>query len=135
MIEAFNRLERPLLIAGSGRDRERFEALANRTLPSWATWPTATCPSLMARSRAFVWPGEEDFGIAPIQAMAAGRPVIAYAAGGALDTVVPGTGTCLRPDARGYHRTVEAFDDATLTRRLSGHTRPSLIVPSFASGY
>jgi glycosyltransferase involved in cell wall biosynthesis len=66
----------------------------------------------MARSRAFVWPGEEDFGIAPIQAMAAGRPVIAYAAGGALDTVVPGAGALFAaqtPEA--MIETIEAFDD------------------------
>jgi len=57
----------------------------------------------MARCRAFVFPGEEDFGIAPVEAMAAGRPVIAYGAGGALDTVIEGeSGTFFRepnPDA------------------------------------
>ena len=58
----------------------------------WGYVPDEDVPDLMARCRAFLFPGEEDFGIAPIQAMAAGRPVIAYAAGGALDTVVPGTG-------------------------------------------
>jgi glycosyltransferase involved in cell wall biosynthesis len=48
----------------------------------------------LAGCRAFVFPGLEDFGIAPVEAMAAGRPVIAYAGGGALDTVVEGvTGT------------------------------------------
>ncbi|NTV65434.1 MAG: glycosyltransferase family 4 protein, partial [Oscillochloris sp.] len=45
---------------------------------------------LFARCRAFIFPGEEDFGITPLEAMAAGRPVIAYGAGGALDTVVDG---------------------------------------------
>jgi glycosyltransferase involved in cell wall biosynthesis len=45
---------------------------------------------LFARCRAFVFPGEEDFGITPLEAMAAGRPVIAYAAGGVLDSVVDG---------------------------------------------
>ena len=44
----------------------------------------------MARCRAFVFPGEEDFGIAPVEAQAAGRPVVAYAAGGALETVQDG---------------------------------------------
>ena len=43
-----------------------------------------------ARCRAFLFPGEEDFGISPLEAQASGRPVIAYAAGGALDTIVPG---------------------------------------------
>ena len=44
----------------------------------------------MARCRAFIFPGLEDFGITPVQAQAAGRPVIAFRGGGALDTVIPG---------------------------------------------
>lgn len=92
LIEAFNRLDRPLLIAGQGRDRERLEAMAGPNVKFLGYVPDEEVPDLMARCRAFLWPGEEDFGIAPLQAMAAGRPVIAYAAGGVLDTVVPGTG-------------------------------------------
>jgi glycosyltransferase involved in cell wall biosynthesis len=113
MIEAFNRLGRPLLIAGSGRDRQRLESLANPNVTFLGYVDDGDLPDLMARSRAFVWPGEEDFGIAPIQAMAAGRPVIAYAAGGALDTVIPGTGALFAaqtPEA--IINTVEAFDGA-----------------------
>lgn len=90
LIEAFNQMQRPLLIAGSGRDRERLEAMAGPTIEFLGYVPDADLPDLLARCRAFMFPGEEDFGIAPIQAMAAGRPVIAYAAGGALDTVIPG---------------------------------------------
>jgi len=45
---------------------------------------------LLAHCRAFIFPGYEDFGITPVEAQAAGRPVIAYAAGGALDTVIDG---------------------------------------------
>jgi glycosyltransferase involved in cell wall biosynthesis len=52
--------------------------------------PDDELPDLMARSKAFLFPGLEDFGITPVQANAAGRPVIAFAGGGALDTVVPG---------------------------------------------
>src|SRR3982750_497969 len=52
--------------------------------------PDADLPDLMARCRAFIFPGLEDFGITPVQAQAAGRPVIAYRGGGALDTVIPG---------------------------------------------
>jgi glycosyltransferase involved in cell wall biosynthesis len=90
LIEAFNRLDRPLLIAGSGRDRERLEAMAGPNVTFLGYVPDERLPDLLARCRAFIFPGEEDFGIAPIQAMAAGRPVIAYAAGGALETVIPG---------------------------------------------
>jgi glycosyltransferase involved in cell wall biosynthesis len=108
MIEAFNRLQRPLLIAGSGRDRERLESLAASNVTFLGYVPEDELPELMARSRAFVWPGEEDFGIAPIQAMAAGRPVIAYAAGGALDTIVPGAGALFAA------QTPEAIIDAVV---------------------
>lgn len=113
MIEAFNRLGRPLLIGGSGRDRERLGALAGPNVTFLGYVSDEDLPGLMARSRAFIWPGDEDFGIAPIQAMAAGRPVIAYAAGGALDTVVPGTGALFAaqtPEA--MIDAIEAFDDA-----------------------
>ncbi|MCP4358995.1 MAG: glycosyltransferase family 4 protein [Chloroflexi bacterium] len=90
LIESFNKMQRPLLIAGHGRDRERLESLAGPTIQFLGYVPDEDLPDLYARCRAFMFPGEEDFGIAPIQAMAAGRPVIAYAAGGALDTVISG---------------------------------------------
>ena len=112
LIEAFNRMERPLRIAGSGRDRERLEALAGPTIEFLGYVPDEDLPDLMARCRAFMWPGEEDFGISPIQAMAAGRPVIAYAAGGALETVIPGqTGALFyEQTADAIVRAVEGFD-------------------------
>ena len=112
LIEAFNRLERPLLIAGSGRDRERLEAMAQQNIKFLGYVPDADLPDLMARCRAFMFPGEEDFGIAPIQAMAAGRPVIAYAGGGVLDSVVPGeTGFLFAEQSvNAIIQAVEAFD-------------------------
>ena len=87
-------MQRPLFIAGSGRDRDRLEALAGPTVQFLGYVADADLPDLMARCQAFLWPGEEDFGIAPIQAMAAGRPVIAYAGGGALETVLAGSTGC-----------------------------------------
>lgn len=111
LVEAFNRLQRPLLIGGRGRDQERLQALAGPNVTFLGYVPDYELPDLMARCRAFVWPGEEDFGIAPIQAMAAGRPVIAYAAGGALDTVVPGTGTLFaQQSAPAIIEAVESFE-------------------------
>lgn len=89
LIEAFNKMKKPLYIAGSGRDRDRLESLANRNVNFLGFVADEDLPEVMSKAKAFIWPGEEDFGIAPIQAMAAGRPVIAYAAGGALDTVIP----------------------------------------------
>ena len=116
LIEAFNKMQRPLVIAGSGRDQERLKAMAGPTIKFLGYVPDEDLPDLMARCRAFMWPGEEDFGISPIQAMAAGRPVIAYAAGGALETVVPGHTGALFYDqtAQAIVTAVEQFDEKTL---------------------
>jgi glycosyltransferase involved in cell wall biosynthesis len=89
-IEAFNRLGLPLVIAGDGRDRARLETLAKPNVQFLGRVPETDLPDLMARCRAFVFPGYEDFGIAPVEAQASGRPVIAFGAGGALDTVIDG---------------------------------------------
>jgi glycosyltransferase involved in cell wall biosynthesis len=112
LIEAFNKLDRPLYIAGKGRDRERLEALANPNVKFLGYVPDEDLPDLMSRCRAFLFPGEEDFGIAPIQAMAAGRPVIAYAGGGALETVRHGeTGWLFtQQSVQAIVAAVEAFD-------------------------
>lgn len=110
LIQAFNKMQRPLLITGSGRDRERLEAMAGPTIQFLGYVPDDELPDLFARCRAFMWPGEEDFGIAPVQAMASGRPVIAYAAGGALETVLAGqTGAFFK------EQTVAAIIDAVET--------------------
>lgn len=90
LVQAFNRMGRPLLIAGTGRDREKLEVMAGPTVKFLGYVPDTELPDLLARCQAFMWPGEEDFGISPLQASAAGRPVIAYGAGGALETIVPG---------------------------------------------
>jgi glycosyltransferase involved in cell wall biosynthesis len=115
-VRAFNRLERPLIIAGDGRDRDALEALAGPNVSFLGYVPDEELPGLFARCRAYVLPGEEDFCIAPVQAQAAGRPVIAYGAGGALDTVIAGeTGTFFdaqTPDA--LAETVRAFDPSTI---------------------
>ena len=66
-----------------------------------------------ARCRAFIFPGEEDFGITPVEAQAAGRPVVAFAAGGALDTVLPGeTGEFFHePTVDLLARVLQSFDE------------------------
>lgn len=89
-VEACTRLGLPLLVGGTGRDRERLEALAGPTVEFLGYVPDGDLPDLFARCRALIFPGLEDFGIVPVQAMAAGRPVIAFRGGGSLDTVIPG---------------------------------------------
>lgn len=93
-VRAYTRLGRPLVVIGDGRDRRALEAIAGPTVQFLGRVSDEELRRWMGGCRAFVFPGEEDFGIAPLEAQAAGRPVIAYAAGGALDTVVEGeTGT------------------------------------------
>jgi len=89
-VAAFNRLGLPLLIVGIGPEMKtlRREAGDNITFLGWL--PDDELVRTIASCRALVFPGEEDFGIIPVEAMAAGRPVIAYGRGGVLDTVVPG---------------------------------------------
>ncbi|MCO6451421.1 MAG: glycosyltransferase [Caldilineales bacterium] len=89
-IRACNQAGVKLIVAGSGRDREQLEEIAGPTVEFLGRVSDADVADLMARCQAFLFPGLEDFGITPLQAQASGRPVIAYGAGGALDTVEPG---------------------------------------------
>lgn len=89
-IQAAAELGLRLKIAGAGRDRGRLRALAGDNVEFLGYVPDGELPRLMARCKALIFPGLEDFGIAPVQAQAAGRPVIAFGDGGALDTVIPG---------------------------------------------
>lgn len=89
-VQAATRLGVRLKIGGKGRDMERLRAMAGPTVEFLGYVPDDELPTLMARCKAFLFPGFEDFGITPVQAEAAGRPVIAYGGGGALDTVIPG---------------------------------------------
>jgi len=111
-IRAFNDLKLPLYISGSGRDREALETIAGPTVKFLGRVPDAQLPDLMARCRAFVFPGREDFGITPVEAQAAGRPVIAFGQGGALDSVIAGqTGTFFyEPTPESLARAVLSFD-------------------------
>ncbi|MBN1674275.1 MAG: glycosyltransferase [Kiritimatiellae bacterium] len=88
-VQAYNRLGRPLRIVGSGTQYQQLQALAapNVRLLGWQ--PDEAILALYRGCRALVFPGEEDFGIVPLEAQCCGRPVIAYAQGGALETVDP----------------------------------------------
>ncbi len=89
-VQACSRLGRRLIVVGEGRDRPQLEAMAGPTVEFKGRLSQADVVELMANCRAFFFPGFEDFGIAPVEAQAAGRPVIALARGGALDTVIDG---------------------------------------------
>ena len=87
VVEAFNRLGLPLLVVGDGPERRRLEALAGPTVTLLGNQSQQQVELLLSRCRAYVYAGVEDFGIAPVEAMASGAPVIGLGRGGLLDTV------------------------------------------------
>jgi glycosyltransferase involved in cell wall biosynthesis len=88
-IQAFNRLDRRLRIVGEGPEEKRLKRIAGPRVEFLGEKSDPAVSELYAGCRALIFPGEEDFGIAPLEAQASGRPVIAYGSGGALETVVP----------------------------------------------
>ena len=94
-IEAFNRLRLPLVIAGGGPDRRRLRSMAGPTVRFAGRVSDAEAARLLASCRALVVTTGEEFGIAAVEAQAAGRPVIARAAGGLLENVIDGVTGCL----------------------------------------
>lgn len=89
-IKACNKLRLPLLISGNGRDLEQLQKLAGPTIRFLGRLSDEQVVHYFTHCRAFLFPGEEDFGITPLEAQACGRPVIAYGAGGALASIVDG---------------------------------------------
>ena len=87
VVEAFNRTGLPLLVIGDGPERARLEAMARPNVRFLGRCGAAEAAGWLETCRAYVYAGVEDFGIAPLEAMAAGAPVIAYGAGGLLDSV------------------------------------------------
>lgn len=112
-VRAFTQLGLPLRIIGDGRDRRALEAMAGPSVRFLGRLGDEETRGYLERCRAFLFPGEEDFGIAPLEAQAAGRPVIAYARGGALETIVEGeTGLFFRePTPQSLAEAVLSFDD------------------------
>jgi glycosyltransferase involved in cell wall biosynthesis len=88
-IAACNRLRRTLLIIGNGQDGDRLRACAGPTVHFLGWQPDEVVRDHYRRCRALLFPGEEDFGIAPVEAQACGAPVIAYGRGGCTETIIP----------------------------------------------
>lgn len=124
IVQAFTRLDKPLIVVGDGPEREKIAALAGPNVTLLGRQDDATVADLLARCKAFVFAADEDFGIVPVEAQAAGAPVIAYGRGGVLESVVAGeTGVFFAEQSVGsLVRAVELFEtllpfDADLIRR------------------
>ena len=87
LIKAFNQLNLPLIIVGNGPEGRKLKKIANKNIIFTNTISNRDVEKLLSSCRAFVYAGIEDFGMAPLEAMASGAPVIAFAKGGVLDTV------------------------------------------------
>ena len=112
-VAACTQLGLPLRVLGAGRDRPRLEKMAGPTVRFLGRVTEQELRALYRDCRAFLFPSEEDFGISVIEALACGRPVLAYAAGGALETVVEGhTGRFFpRQDPAALAEVLQAFRD------------------------
>jgi glycosyltransferase involved in cell wall biosynthesis len=155
-IEACKRMNRRLIVIGDGPDRKRLEKLGDDRIEFLGRQPDKIVNYYAARCRALLFPGEEDFGMAPLEANAAGRPVIAYRAGGAVETIEENvTGVFfdqpssvslgeaiekfegLRFDQYTLRRHAEKFDRTVFTFRVLqflGSVAPSSCSPELLTG-
>jgi len=111
-VEACNALRAPLVVLGSGPDEARLRAMAGPTVRFAGRVSDVARRQVFARARAIIVPGEEDFGLVPVEAAAAGRPTVAFGAGGAMETVVDGvTGKFFHePTAESLARALTSLD-------------------------
>lgn len=109
IVEAFNRLRLPLIIVGDGPELPRLRRIAYHNIQFLGRQPDAVVADLMGRAKAFVHMATEDFGIAMVEAQAAGCPVIAYARGGAAEVVQEGKTGVFVPE-----QSVKALMDAVV---------------------
>jgi glycosyltransferase involved in cell wall biosynthesis len=122
-VQACTERKKNLIVIGDGPDRANLEAMAGPSVKFVGRASDADVERYVAHARALLFPGEEDFGMAPLEVAAAGRPTIAYRAGGAVETIVEGrTGTFFdEQTAENLGDAIERFErqdwDAQLLRR------------------
>jgi glycosyltransferase involved in cell wall biosynthesis len=116
-VEAFNLSGRKLKIAGTGEERKKLEAMASGNIEFLGRVSDDELDDLYAGAEALVFPGIEDFGIVPVEAQAAGCPVIALAEGGALETVIDGVTGILfqKPEIESLNQAIDAFENSNLS--------------------
>lgn len=106
-ISAFNKMGKRLIVIGDGAHRRALEALAGPTVELLGRKTDEEVRRYLQGARALIFPGEEDFGITPVEAMACGKPVIAYGKGGVTESVVEGITGVFFPE-----QTVESLEAA-----------------------
>lgn len=115
-IHTFNKIKRKLVIIGDGAQRSYLQSIAKDNIEFLGYKDDHTVRDYIENCRAFIFPGEEDFGITPVEAMAAGKPVLAYGVGGVLETVQAGiSGEFF------YHQSPQSLEDG-LARLLANES-------------
>jgi glycosyltransferase involved in cell wall biosynthesis len=131
-VRAFTSAGKPLRVIGDGEQLAALRRMAGPTVEVMGRQPESVIRESYPRCRALVFPGEEDFGIVPVEAMASGRPVIAYGRGGALETVAEGrtglffdeqTEESLLDAVRRFEQVEDKFDPAEIRRHASAFDR------------
>ncbi|KAM3092820.1 glycosyltransferase [Phormidesmis sp. 146-35] len=136
IVEAFNWLELPLLITGEGPERDRLQARASKNIQFLGHVSDAERQNLMANARSVVVAALEDYGLVPVEANASGTPVVAYGAGGVLDTQIPGqTGVFFNRQTPESLQTaiVEARDISWNYQQIRDHVVRHFSEPAFFS--
>ncbi|HEY3329591.1 MAG TPA: glycosyltransferase [Capsulimonadaceae bacterium] len=120
-VEACTRLGLPLRIIGTGPEEKALKRIAGPTVSFLGRLPDKEVSAQYARCRALIFPGEEDFGMTPLECMASGRPVVGFGRGGALETIIDGqTGLFF------HEQTVESLSEALVAMK-NLHVLPELL--------
>ncbi len=146
LVGAFNQMNLPLIIVGDGPELPRLRRMANSNIELIGFQSDENVAELLSKARAFVCAAEEDFGIAIVEAQAAGCPVIAYGAGGALETVeeeVTGlffaqqTEASLIEALRRFEKNYQAFDSREIKKRAERFNKARFLneFREFVSGF
>ena len=112
VVEVFRGLDRHLTVVGDGPDFDRLRRIAPPNVTLTGRLPDQALAAEYAKARALIFPAEEDFGLTPVEAMAAGRPVLALGRGGALETVKNGETGFFFPDqtAASIRKVIDRFE-------------------------
>ncbi len=118
-VEAFNKLELPLVIIGEGPEEKRLRKAARQNITFLGFQPDEKVRQYYQNCQAFIFSGEDDFGITPVEAMSFGKPVLAYRQGGAIETIIEGI-------------TGEFFDDPAIESLADGVRRVLLNINNYS---
>ncbi len=139
-VEVCSRLDRPLVVIGQGQDEARLRRLAGPKVQFLGWQSDEAIRDHLRRCKALMFPGEEDFGIVPVEAQACGAPVIAFGRGGATETVSPSTGVlfaeqkvdCLAEALCSFEAEADRFDPAAARRNAQRFNRHRFAQDLFA---